>query len=67
MSFKIGLKTDDETNDKRLETIPKEPNVEARKPVVDVYFPDRHITCAYYNDKFDLKVGDLVFVYRREY
>ena len=62
MSFKIGFKTDDETNGKRLETIPKEPNVEAKKSVVDVYFPDRHITCAYYNDKFDLKVGDLVFV-----
>ena len=62
MSFKIGFKTDDENNERRLETIKKAPSGEARKSVVDVYFPDRHITCAYYNDKFDLKIGDLVFV-----
>ncbi len=33
-----------------------------RKSVVRVYFPSRGMTLAYYNDKFDLKPGDLVYV-----
>lgn len=33
-----------------------------KKSVVDVYFPDRDLTCAYFNDSFDLKIGDLVYV-----
>lgn len=35
---------------------------EVKKSVVQVYFPSRGMTLAYYNDKFDLKVGDLVYV-----
>ena len=35
---------------------------EARKSVVQIYFPDRNTTLAYYNDRFDLKRGDLVYV-----
>ena len=27
-----------------------------------MYFPDRHLTCSYYNDMFDLKCGDIVYV-----
>lgn len=34
----------------------------ARKSVVQVYFPDRDRSYAYYNDRFDLKCGDMVFV-----
>ena len=34
----------------------------ARKSVVQVYFPERHASYAYYNDRFDLKCGDIVFV-----
>lgn len=33
-----------------------------RKSVVQVYFPHRGMSWAYYNDCFDLKVGDLVYV-----
>lgn len=33
-----------------------------KKSVVEVYFPDRHLTCSYLNDKFDLKRGDIVYV-----
>lgn len=29
---------------------------------MQVYFPARHRTLAYYNDRFDLRQGDLVFV-----
>lgn len=35
---------------------------EPRKSVVQVYFPSRGLNLAYYNDCFDLKVGDLVYV-----
>ncbi len=37
---------------------PKEP----KKSVVQVYFPHRKTGWAYYNDSFDLKVGDFVYV-----
>lgn len=33
-----------------------------RKSVVNVYFPHRGTGWAYYNDRFDLKVGDYVYV-----
>ncbi len=33
-----------------------------RKSVVQVYFPHRGMGWAYYNDSFDLKVGDFVYV-----
>lgn len=35
---------------------------EPRKSVVRVYFPHRDASWAYYNDRFDLKVGDFVYV-----
>lgn len=34
----------------------------ARKSVVQVYFPTRNMELAYYNDQFDLKCGDIVYV-----
>lgn len=33
-----------------------------KKSVVSVYFPERHTTLSYYNDRFDLHKGDLVYV-----
>ena len=36
--------------------------IEPKKSVVQVYFPSRGMNLAYYNDSFDLKVGDLVYV-----
>ena len=39
---------------------PKE--VEPRKSVVRIHFPTRNMTLSYYNDAFDLKVGDIVYV-----
>ncbi len=36
--------------------------IEPRKSIVQVYFPHRDMAWAYYNDSFDLKVGDLVYV-----
>ena len=37
-------------------------NVAPRKSVVQVRFPSKGMALAYYNDQFDLKVGDLVYV-----
>ena len=34
----------------------------ARKSVVRVHFPARNMTLSYYNDAFDLKVGNIVYV-----
>ena len=64
MGFKIGFTAETEHEDKRIiENTPVEKNVPiVKKSVVDVYFPDRHLTCSYYNDKFDLKRGDIVYV-----
>ena len=33
-----------------------------KRSLVNVFFPEKGIAPAYYNDQFDLKVGDLVFV-----
>lgn len=33
-----------------------------RKSVVQVHFPGRNMTLAYYNDRFDLRRGDMVYV-----
>ena len=58
MSIKITLSVD---NNSKEECIEKTTHC-GRKSVVDVFFPDRHITYTYYNDKFDLKCGDIVYV-----
>ncbi|MDO4541717.1 MAG: hypothetical protein Q4C00_02660, partial [Bacillota bacterium] len=33
-----------------------------RRSVVQVYFPSRNMNLSYYNDRFDLKPGDMVYV-----
>ncbi|MDE6261140.1 MAG: SWIM zinc finger family protein [Oscillospiraceae bacterium] len=35
---------------------------EIRPTIVQIFFPDRNRTLSYYNDRFDLRVGDIVFV-----
>lgn len=39
-----------------------QPSYIPRKSVVQVYFPHREMSWSYYNDSFDLKVGDFVYV-----
>ena len=36
--------------------------VQPKKSIVQVYFPHRGMEWSYYNDSFDLKVGDVVYV-----
>lgn len=70
MSFKIGFTAENENNEQYIldkgheemiqSTLDKARNI--KKSVVDIFFPDRHLTCSYYNDMFDLKRGDIVYV-----
>lgn len=61
--YPIGFNTGI-NNEPKNETasIPYQQPVQPRKSVVQVYFPHRGMGWAYYNDSFDLKVGDFVYV-----
>lgn len=61
--FSIGFTNkikEDYENDAVLDVCTKE--VQPKKSIVYVYFPHRVTGWAYYNDSFDLKVGDWVYV-----
>lgn len=61
MAFRIGFIS--EPARKSGEVCAEPPKQAApRKSVVQVYFPADHLTLAYYNDRFDLRRGDWVFV-----
>ena len=63
MKFKIGFTAEKETEKKAPETETKAPEeAPARESLVRVYFPQRGFDCTYYNNLFDLHVGDLVYV-----
>lgn len=65
MSFTIGFSATSENTPKNKDTdlsLKKADGALPKKSVVDVYFPERDLTCSYYNEKFDLKCGDIVFV-----
>ncbi len=61
--YPIGFNTN-LYKDTAQNTIPKdfEKEINPKKSVVSVYFPTRGVNYAYYNDLFDLKVGDMVYV-----
>lgn len=52
--YKIGFSTTDNTENIGM----KEP----QKSIVQVYFEHRNMTLSYFNDSFNLKVGDIVYV-----
>ena len=61
--YRIGFNariSEEEKIDKQME-VSKEV-IAPKKSVVQVYFPHRGMSWAYYNDRFDLKVGDFVYV-----
>ena len=61
--YPIGFNT--RINKEHEESIPMEVCkgvIEPKKSIVQVYFPHRGMGWAYYNDSFDLKVGDFVYV-----
>ena len=63
MSFKIGFLTDNVQTKANTEVSSTLPHIETpRKSIAQVYFPTRHMNLAYYNDQFDLHIGDYVYV-----
>lgn len=66
MAYPIGFKAED-TGRKQNEAVCEKKQVQSRqgiprRSVVQVRFPDRGMHLAYYNDRFDLKCGDMVYV-----
>ncbi len=63
MAFKIGFFCiGGKGKDDRSEPPDVAEEREPRRSVVRVQFPQRNMTLAYYNDRFDLHCGDLVYV-----
>lgn len=61
--YPIGFNTrlrDESTNETVVSAYQE--TKEPKKSIVQVYFPSRGMGWAYYNDSFDLKVGDFVYV-----
>ena len=63
MAFKIGFSAD-HTEKEPVKTTYNtlQETATPRKSVVQVYFAGRNMTLAYYNDRFDLHRGDMVYV-----
>ena len=61
MKFPIGFAFNDEPKKVEVEPLVQQATVPV-KSLVQVYFPERNQTLTYFNDQFDLKRGDFVFV-----
>ncbi len=65
MAFKIGFTADSgEKNEHIAISTSANPRQteKPRKSMVQIFFPERQMTLAYFNDKFDLHRGDMVYV-----
>lgn len=61
--YSIGFRTKGKNIEEKEITLTANSEMkEPKKSVVQVYFPHRGKGWAYYNDSFDLKVGDIVYV-----
>lgn len=61
MKFPIGFAFNDESKKVGMEPLVQQETVPV-KSLVQVYFPERNQMLTYFNDQFDLKRGDFVFV-----
>ena len=61
MKFPIGFAFNDESKKVEMEPLDQQETVPV-KSLVQVYFPERNQMLIYFNDQFDLKRGDFVFV-----
>ena len=61
MKFPIGFTFNDEPKKVEMEPLVQQATVPV-KSLVQVYFPERNQTLTYFNDQFDLKRGNFVFV-----
>ncbi len=60
--YQIGFNVNQFNNiAEKSEYVPQRTDI-PKKSVVQIYFPQRKMTLAYYNDLFDLQVGDMVYV-----
>jgi len=63
MAFKIGFTAEKEDKKEKDATcITPIGTQKPRKSLVQVYFKEKNTTLPYYNDRFDLRCGDLVYV-----
>ena len=62
MTFKISGFGAEQQEKKAFAPTCEQAAATPRKSVVQVRFPDRGMALSYYNDQFDLKLGDLVYV-----
>ena len=62
MAFKIGFMAERSEKKPEAPGVGKQQCIAPRKSVVQVAFPGRGASLAYYNDLFDLHVGDIVYV-----
>ncbi len=63
MAFKIGFMADCMEKQEGGEPVSaQKPATAPKKSVVQVQFPGKGVALAYYNDRFDLRRGDLVYV-----
>lgn len=63
MAFKIGFALEDTENKSEVpKYTARQQEVSPRKSVVGVYFAARNTMLPYYNDRFDLHCGDMVYV-----
>ena len=60
--FPIGFSTVKKNNEPEDGVGKAEMRTAPKKSLVRIYFPSRNMTLAYYNDRFDLHVGDIVYV-----
>lgn len=63
MAFKIGFLAEhpEPAPAERAPAVPRA-QAEPRRSLVQIHFSERNMTLAYYNDRFDLHRGDLVYV-----
>ena len=60
--YPIGFCANAAEPEEEVKTISQQVAIRPKKSVVEVYFPHRDRSWTYYNDSFDLKVGDALFV-----
>ena len=61
MKFSIGFAFNDETEKREVGSLVQH-TIAPVKSLVQVYFPERNQALTYFNDQFDLKCGNFVFV-----
>ena len=61
MKFPIGFAFNDDSKKVEMEPLVQQAIVPV-KSLVQAYFPERNQTLTYFNDQFDMKRGDFVFV-----